>query len=190
MIARQPGATSDWQVVELSAAQPEALVDLVLTRTTRTLTLRYRDGEPVTSAGFSSFTTAPAEEVAPGTYSLAMVPPQTELVIRPPLGAPLCKIVHAVGDVEAVVEPKRTVILRFEDPRVSAANVRIATATMDCPVPLERFVKTPFGAGPDKTRQIEILNAPADDVLIVHARDAVHRVIVSPDGVALVPAKQ
>jgi hypothetical protein len=182
--ARQPGASSDWQEFDLSAAQPVATADVALTRATRSITLRYVDGEPVTNAGFQN-TSARPEEIVPGTYSLASVAPNTELVIRPPSGPPLCKIVPAAGDVEAIAPPGRSVTLRFATAPVSIEEVKIASEGWDCPVRLGAFLKTPFRSG-----QVEVLNAPPDDVIIIHLRDGVHRVVVQPDGVALVPAKQ
>ena len=188
VVALQPGATSELQVVELSAEQLTAAVDLTLTRNARSITLRYSDGEPVVHASFSNVFSAP-EEVVPGTYSLATVVAGTELVIKPPSGAPLCRIVHAQGDVQVVTDLGRSLILQFEDPRATPDNVRIATGSeSNCPVPLGRFLKTSFTAGPGRSRRVEVLNAPADPVLTIHTPDGAQQVMVPADGLVIVPA--
>ena len=188
VVALQPGATSELHVVEFSAEQLTAAVDLTLTRNARSITLRYSDGEPVVHASFSNVFSAP-EEVAPGTYSLATVVAGTELVIKPPSGAPLCRIVHAQGDVQVVTDPGRSLILQFEDPRATPDNVRIATGLESaCPVPLGRFLKTSVTAGPGRSRRVEVLNAPADPVLTIHTPDGAHQVMVPADGLVIVPA--
>ena len=188
VVARQPDATSEWHVVEFSPERLTAAVDLSLTRSTRSITLRYGDNEPVSHASFFNVTSAP-EEIAPGTYSLATIPAGTELVIKPPSGSPLCRIVHAQGDVQVVADAGRSVILQFEDPRVTAGNVRISPGSgPDCPVPLERFLKTSFSAGPGQSRRVEVLNAPADGVLTIYTPNGAHQVVVPADGIVVVPA--
>jgi hypothetical protein len=187
--AHQAEATSDWHGFELTAAQPTVTADLALTRATRSITLRYVDGEPVTSAGFSN-TSARPEEITPGTYSLAGVAPDTELVIRPPSGAPLCKVVPANGDVEAIAFPGRSITLRFQNRAVSVDEVRIRAEGSDCSVPLARFLKSSLKPGPSQTTQLELLNAPPDEMLTIFTRNGGFRVTVPEDGVVLVPGKQ
>lgn len=191
IIARQADATSEWQEIELSAEQPAATVELALTRATRSITLRYADGEPVMSPAFSTNTLVRPPEIAPGTYSLASIPARTRLVVRPPSGAPLCKVVPPSGDLVVFVSSARSVTLQFENKNMTIGEVSIATdGGADCPVPLTQFLKSPLRVGPDDTTQVEVLNAPADDVLIVHTRDGGHRAIVAAGGVVFIPAKQ
>jgi hypothetical protein len=190
IIARQADATSDWQEFQLSADQPTATVDLALTRSARTLTLRYPDGEPVISAGFVSNTMVRPAEIAPGTYSLASIPEGTRLVIRPPSGAPLCKVVPPAGDVTSISSRGRAVTLRFEGRNIGTNEIEIAPEGSDCPVPLDRFLKSPVRHEADGTTHLEILNAPADDVLMIHLREGLYRMIVPGDGIVVIPSKQ
>lgn len=190
IIARQADATSDWQPFQLSAEQPTATIGIALTRSTRTLALRYPDGEPIMSAGFVSNTMVRPAEIAPGTYSLASIPEGTRLVIRPPSGAPLCKVVPPAGDVTAISSRGRSVTLRFEGRSVNTEEIEIAPEGSDCPVALDRFLKSPVRHDGDGTTQLDILNAPTDDVLMIHLREGLYRVIVPGDGSVVIPAKQ
>ena len=185
--ARQSNGASDWHDVELSAESPSAAVTLSIVRGDRSITLRYVDGEPVISAGFGS-TAARPQEVVPGTYSLSSVAPHTELIIRPPSGAPICRVVHATGDRQATVFPGRAVVLKFQNRAVTVNEVRIATE-IDCPMPLGVFLKSSLHVG-SETADVEILNAPQDEVLTIHTRDGVHQATVGPDGILLIPSKR
>lgn len=185
--ARQPGGSSDWRDVALTEAAPMAAITLSIARASRSITLRYADGEPVVSAGLG-FPVPRPEETAPGTYSLASIPPQTHLVIWPPLGTRLCRVVPASGDIEATVHAGRSVTLRFQNRGIAVDDVRISTA-LDCPIPLGIFLKSPLRVGAE-TADVEVLNAPPDEVLTIHTRDGVHRVAVRADGSAFIPAKR
>jgi hypothetical protein len=185
--ARQPTGASDWQDVELSAEAPSAAVTLSIVRGVRSITLRYVDGEPVISAGFG-FSAARPQETVPGTYSLSSIAPNTELLIRAPSGAPICRVVPTTGDLEATVSPGRALTLRFENRRVTVNEVRIATEA-DCPMPLGVFLKSPLRVGADSA-EIEVLNGPPDEVLTIHTRDGVYQATVGPDGVVVIRAAQ
>jgi hypothetical protein len=186
VVARQPGGTSEWREVELMPSAPAAAIKLTIERASRSITLRYADGEPVTSAGFG-FTPRPEEKV-PGTYSLASIPAQTELVIWPPLGTRLCRVVPESGHLDATVSPGRSVTLRFQNRRISIDEVRISTES-DCPIPLGMFLKSPLRVGPH-TADVEVLNAPPDEILTIHTRDGSYRATVGADGSILIPSKQ
>jgi hypothetical protein len=185
--ARQPNGASDWQDVELSAEAPSAAVTVSIVRGVRSITLRYADGEPVINAGFG-FSAARPQETVPGTYSLSSIAPNTELLIRPPSGAPICRVVPATGDLEATVFPGRAVTLRFENRRVSVNEVRIATEA-DCPMPLGVFLKSPLRVG-SESADVEVLNGPPDESLTIYTRDGAFRATVPPDGIVWLPAKQ
>jgi hypothetical protein len=187
VFARQPNAASDVSAVELSATTPSANVTLSLERSTRSITLRYIDGEPVSNAGFGNTTHGP-EETAPGTYSLASVAANTELLVRPPTGAPLCRIVPREGEIHATVMPGRSLTLKFHDRRVSIDSVKIESEG-GCPVSILLFLKTPLRMGPD-TAEVEVLNAPPDESLVIHTRDAAYRTTVGTEGIVFIPAKQ
>jgi hypothetical protein len=160
------------------------VIRLSLSRASRQITLRYADGEPVISAGFG-YTPRP-EETVPGTYSLASIPAQTRLLIWPPLGTRLCRVVPASGHIEATVFPGRPVTLRFQNRSITVDDVRISTPA-DCPIPLGLFLKSPLRVGP-QTADIEVLNAPPDELLTIHTRDGVYRATVGADGVVVIPS--
>lgn len=187
VVARQPGGTSEWREVEVLETAPSAAVKLSIARANRSITLRYADGEPVTSAGFG-FTSPRPPEMVPGTYSLSSIPPETQLLIWPPLGTRLCRVVPPSGHIEATVHPGRSITLRFQNRRIAVDDVRIATEA-DCPIPLGMFLKSPLRVGP-QTADIEVLNAPPDEVLTIHMRDEVHRATVGADGIVFIPARQ
>jgi hypothetical protein len=145
------------------------------------------DGEPVTRAGFGLNPARP-EETAPGTYSLASVPRDTALVVSPPTGAPICRMVPATGHLEVTVFPGRSLTLRFQNRRVNVGDVRIA-AEADCPMPLDAFRKSPLRVGA-QTADVEVLNAPPGESLTIYTRDGAYQASVSPDGIVFIPAKQ
>ena len=57
-------------------------------------------------------------------------------------------------------------------------------------MPLDRFLKTSFTAGPGQTRRVEVLNAPADAVLTIHTPNGAQQVVVPADGIVIVPASR
>jgi hypothetical protein len=182
--------------VTLSPERPQAEVTLELGDSRSRLELTDPDGRPLRRASFAQGgpmphgLSPPPEEIEPGVYTFDGHVPGTPVRIR--LGkelTPVCRQLPFDDVMHVAAKAGRRVVIKTAQPvgRMMPDWTIVDVEGSDCPVLLRDFAPTRLPGPANWPATFLFENFPLSDVVVLQVAGRRQKLIVSPEGVIVLP---